>query len=497
MLSVSGRENDFPAAYRTQLIFGGFLLFGIWAVVYTYRFGYIVTHDDAYISFKYAANLAAGKGFVFNDGEKIWGYTSPLQTLLLAICDFIGFDIPRISAVLALIWISLTACVVYSLAAQVFSESWLLCFPTGLFVLANAVGYEFLGLETNLLIFLEVVFLWLIVARRHKAAAIIGSLACLTRPDAVILVLPVLLLNQESRKPYTLAFFALPGLVWLTFAYGYYGDILPNTFYGKKASSTFFTFLTQIARWLTDPQASADSSVTGDLRWWQYSVACLMFVLSIGGLSNGRFRSKKTLVYAFLCYPWILLIAYGIIGAPTAHRWEHFSAYFFFRAGVLFGLVSLMDTLWITASSWRIAWRRSARIITGIVWVSTCVFLVLNLGEGIHRLELQRNDNFYGGRYRDYWVITQWINSHLPTGASLMFTEIGTIGYYTDVRMIDMGGLVTKIGKTVKKFDYTSCLENYRPDYVLIDGKVPEFASKGVRYRQLAYFPESFSEVSR
>ena len=81
---------------------------------------------------------------------------------------------------------------------------------------------------------------------------------------------------------------------------------------------------------------------------------------------------------------------------------------------------------------------------------------------------------------------------HLPSGVSLMYSEIGTIGYYTDVRMIDMGGLVTKVGKKVKKFDYGSCLENYRPDYVLIDGKVPEFTIKGARYQRLAYFPGKF-----
>ena len=298
--------------------------------MHTYRLGYMVTHDDAYICFKYAANLASGKGFVFNTGERVWGYTSPLQTMLLAICDFMGFDIPRISAVLALVWISLTACVVYWLAAHVFRESWLLCIPMGLFVLTNPVGYEFLGLETNLLILLEVLFLLLIVARHYKSAAIIGSLACLTRPDAVILVLPVLLLNRESRKPTTLALFALPGIGWLTFTCGYYGDILPNTFYGKKASSTFFSFLTEIARWLTDLHASADSPVTGDVLRWQYSVACLMIILSVGGLINVRFRRNKALVYAFLCYPWLQLVAYGIIGAPTAHRWEHFSAFFFF-----------------------------------------------------------------------------------------------------------------------------------------------------------------------
>src|SRR5437879_10308715 len=39
--------------------------------------------DDGYITLRYAANLAEGKGFVYNPGEPVWGTTTPLLTLLL------------------------------------------------------------------------------------------------------------------------------------------------------------------------------------------------------------------------------------------------------------------------------------------------------------------------------------------------------------------------------------------------------------------------------
>src|SRR3990170_6336850 len=42
------------------------------------------TIDDAYITFRYARNLLAGNGFVFNPGERVLGTTTPLYTLLLA-----------------------------------------------------------------------------------------------------------------------------------------------------------------------------------------------------------------------------------------------------------------------------------------------------------------------------------------------------------------------------------------------------------------------------
>ena len=46
--------------------------------------GHRFTYDDAYISFRYAANLVAGHGLVYNPGEFIEGYTNFLWTLLIA-----------------------------------------------------------------------------------------------------------------------------------------------------------------------------------------------------------------------------------------------------------------------------------------------------------------------------------------------------------------------------------------------------------------------------
>ena len=42
------------------------------------------TIDDAYITFRYARNLLAGHGFVFNPGEQVLGTTTPVYTLLMA-----------------------------------------------------------------------------------------------------------------------------------------------------------------------------------------------------------------------------------------------------------------------------------------------------------------------------------------------------------------------------------------------------------------------------
>ena len=57
-----------------------------------WRFDFLV--DDAFISFRYARNLALGHGLVFNVGESppVEGYTNFLWVLMLAAVETLGWD---------------------------------------------------------------------------------------------------------------------------------------------------------------------------------------------------------------------------------------------------------------------------------------------------------------------------------------------------------------------------------------------------------------------
>ena len=48
--------------------------------------------DDTFIHLQYARHLAAGDGFVFNPGERVYGSTSPLWVMLLANAMAMGVD---------------------------------------------------------------------------------------------------------------------------------------------------------------------------------------------------------------------------------------------------------------------------------------------------------------------------------------------------------------------------------------------------------------------
>src|SRR4051812_20664707 len=69
--------------------------------------------DDAYISFRYAANLARGLGLVFNAGERVEGYTNFGWVVLLALASRLGLDLPTASRLVNLLLA--VALVVYAL----------------------------------------------------------------------------------------------------------------------------------------------------------------------------------------------------------------------------------------------------------------------------------------------------------------------------------------------------------------------------------------------
>jgi len=56
-------------------------------VVYT---GYV--DEDAFITFRFAQNLAEGRGFTYNPGQRVYGTTTPMFTFLMALWNLLCKD---------------------------------------------------------------------------------------------------------------------------------------------------------------------------------------------------------------------------------------------------------------------------------------------------------------------------------------------------------------------------------------------------------------------
>src|SRR3989442_1472314 len=73
---------EWPRGRELALFVALFLLTAM-LFAYNVRLGYFLG-DDSFISFRYARHLAAGRGLVWNPGERVEGYTNFLWVILMA-----------------------------------------------------------------------------------------------------------------------------------------------------------------------------------------------------------------------------------------------------------------------------------------------------------------------------------------------------------------------------------------------------------------------------
>jgi hypothetical protein len=187
----------------------------------------VALQDDAYISFRYAWNLARGNGLVFNAGERVEGYTNFLWTVLFTPAELVGLD-PAVPAIL--LGVAFTAALLHATwrlgRGRLLAPALVACFP-GLAL----EGVQ--GLET-------VFYAWLLTMALigGRNWAVWSGLAALTRPEGYAFFGLLWLLRRGwTDRRATLLFPALT-VPHLLFRVGYYGDIVPNTFHAKVGDPT-------------------------------------------------------------------------------------------------------------------------------------------------------------------------------------------------------------------------------------------------------------------
>jgi arabinofuranosyltransferase len=208
--------------------------------------------DDAFISFRYARNLAKGLGLVWNPGERVEGYTNFLWTVLMAIPHKLGISPVGFSFGLGLILFWFSLYLAYRVAKAVLGSDG----PALLAVVLLGTNYTFSafatsGMETQLQAFLFMLAVLLFLRLGGQGPTISSALflslvlglAVLTRPDSGLLVVVLLplavrrLWQKQDRRILGLLGLCLPFVAvvgpWLTWKLAFYGRLFPNTFYAK------------------------------------------------------------------------------------------------------------------------------------------------------------------------------------------------------------------------------------------------------------------------
>jgi arabinofuranosyltransferase len=208
-------------------------------------FHYAWISEDSFITFRYVSNTIDGFGPVFNVGERVQGFTHPLWFILLVLGSMIGANPIYLSMAYGLVLTFLTIALLgYALARLVRNRvtlAVLIALACLLWSLSDAwLSFQTGGLEnalSNLLITAILIEAWLYSMRRPVWLLLLVSLLCLTRPDFIVFIAPVVIVllarRRSVRTLLALTGATSPALAWLVFAWTYYGDVLPNTAYAK------------------------------------------------------------------------------------------------------------------------------------------------------------------------------------------------------------------------------------------------------------------------
>ncbi len=398
------------------------------------------TIDDAYISARYARNLAQGLGLVYNPGERVMGFTSLLLTLLEALVYRAGGDglfVAKVIGVLSGLGVlGLTARITRTMGGST---------GTALAAMAFLAVYPALpisavmGLETTLFAFLVLLIVFLMLQRpepiiRPRNPLLLGitfGLATLTRPEGLgvaLVFLTLALLRWGQQRPLSLRRLS-PVAVWLSVyaailiptligLWAYYGSPVPNTFYAKTAAgwmpNQYFAGFIYWILWLKEP----------------YNL--LLIPCFLWGMHSPHIRSRGALAALIASYGAYLIYVGG--DWMPGHR-------LLMPIAPLYYILALLG-LEMAWRSWCSRWPRLRRIWQVAPFALFALLALLSYGET--RTVSEHIQARARGYARAHLWIAHWLRENTPSHASVALMDIGLIGYISERWILDITGLTSR-----------------------------------------------------
>ncbi|MBI5878793.1 MAG: hypothetical protein HZB53_14170 [Chloroflexi bacterium] len=438
-----------------------FLLAGIILLALAYRLGLGPWPvDDAFITYRYAYNLAHGNGFVYNVGERVLGTTAPLYGIVLGIASFAGADIQLTS-----FWINLSADIgtivmVYSLCTWLRLQ--LLGLLTALLIAVSSEYsyYAVSGMETSLYIFIMQCVFWSTLRQRWTLMAVAAATLILIRIDGVICVTAVatiLVIHHQWTGWKPLVLFAAILLPWIAFTLLYYGSPFPQSAIAKGAagmSSDRWISAENYISYFTN-NAGVNTGADKGLLF-----ACLALLGIVVIVRERRFEGLTLVLLWGLLYSLVFIVA----NVFTYFMWYFIPLYPVYYVCMLIGFIKLFEAAGIERAWRRIQLHGPALAARGVQLGLVLVLLAttaLSLPARVasHYQALVR---WTEGREGAYRLIAEMIVRQSSSASTVGANEIGVLGYFTRRTMVDAGGLVSL--NTVGK-DSLHVVKEYQPEW--------------------------------
>jgi hypothetical protein len=459
---------------------------GIIRIMFVARFVPDGLFDDAYITFRYAANLAKGFGLVFNSGERVLGTTSPLFTFLLAAGG-------RILGTRYIEEIAVAVGILACLGTLYFCERILAIagvhpevkwtFLAVLAFLPSFISNSTSGMETPVVLFLMVLSLYLAMEDRLVAVSVIGFLLFLSRIDTGIwlLALGIHILLSRRGKPLRdlagpLVLFCATTAAWLCFTKIYFGTIVPQSIVGKAVSHGAFVrpdwnyTLTFLSAFVPAQRLGA---------WGLVAIAAVFLLLVPSTLELWRTHAPlRPILYFLPIYVAILLASHAPLFSwyLIPPKWAFYfiavyACWRFLPSAIRFSHLSVKPA--------------QVMALLGVFLFGLAVRAVRN------QFELPNNNSSV--------VLSDYIEQNLRPEGRVFLEHIGLIGYKTGRYIYDYMGLVTPETTRLRRLYgsgwLTKAAREYDADVVILyDSDLPTIRSQADE--DAIWFQKNYFHVS-
>jgi hypothetical protein len=420
-------------------------------------------YDDPFITYRYAANLAGGTGFVYNPGERVLSTTTPLFALMLAGARALGVqDMAALANLIGCASLAAGGLCLWHLGRQygLPAVSWagLLLYPTALLVQIT------LGSETPLYLALCLAAFLFFERRQYNLCAAMCGLAVLTRGDGILVAALISLAFAWQHRRNLLpcipwravAIFALLLLAWAVPAWLYFGNPLPATLGAKRAQGL-----------MAISEGFARGLFTTIFVWFgglpQHRLEAALALIGLPYLLFGGRRAALPVVWMASYFA-----AYSALGV---------TAYYWYYAPLVPGFIVLVGLgMTVLAQAARaLAVRLAPASINAPGRLAQATLIVI-IGV-LAALQFQSSPitaSRPDARYAIYRAAGEWLRANTPAGSKAGMLEVGIAGYYAQRPLVDFAGLIQpEVAKQMRSdttYDDTAiyAADQYRPDYVLL-----------------------------
>jgi len=433
------------------------------------------TEDDAFISLRYARNLVEGQGLVFNEGEKVEGYSNFAWVLLGAAAMKLGFD-PLVAMKSVGVLGGLLAVVCsWFLALRMRPEAWwgALLAPFFLAIAPVMPRHAVTGLETAAYAGMVTLAVLLAAGPRGTVGRVVllGALllVSLLRPEGVAVAILMLVWRWPAVQRRTgvtgsvgaggridLAIFSLLFAIYYFWRMAYFGAAFTNTFYFKMTGGA--------AAWVDGLHYSLD------------------FLRETGGAALVGLVAAVLLVEKRPRTYWLILLlcaGQGALVMLAGGDWMH---HYRFYAPVL-PLLAAAAAVGASAMAGLLEQgtrpRLWSRLVLGLV-LAAAVVNIYKTEQAVARLVMPavKTESYLA---QSYERIGRWLEKNTPSEAIVAVSDVGAVGYFSKRRIVDMFGLVDahiarQPGRLHFKSDPAYVLLR-RPDYVLLVESAPKLGA--------------------